>query len=292
MNRKVLSVGDDQDISIIHDTGKPLWGSLEVGKKSQIGFTIRANRDITGDVYLKWKCPCCADDYCSKESTASKLCFLEDNGRRVDYLKLGPLCAGQSCRVIAEADLTNEELSKESEIVKIGILIFESTEQITPQNINNDTIILKYTAKLEDVRKQLYDEFGQCTMDVFAKSPKNLLLLSLLLFNRLDKEHIDYIVVNKGDSALSGALKLVGYLHGYEHVVAGVDEIKSGNVVFEAASNVIVFCQELTQNTMLDIEYLENEMGCDVVAVIATKKSIFESENDLDIPIEHIISYK
>lgn len=292
MKRNILTAGKNEnaDFCIIHEIGDS-WGNFNVGQKSQFSFILKPNRDVENDIYLKWKCACCAEDVCSKNSLSDQLVFVQENGIRIDYLKVGPLHLGQNYRVVVEADLTGITLEQDKIKKQLGLLIFETEDKVVSQSLEKNFILEPLNIQTQNILSNLCADFKYKNLDIFLQSTKNLIDLCVLLIHGLQTYHIDFIVIENSDSALAGVLKTISYLHMEKFLVVDFCEIKNQDSDFKAASNVVIFCLEMSDQIIENIDYLHDRMGCEIIKIVTILKTIYRPERkEIDIPIEYLLS--
>jgi len=68
-------------------------------------------------------------------------------------------------------------------------------------------------------------------------------------------------------------------------------EIKNQDSDFKAASNVVIFCLEMSDQIIENIDYLHDRMGCEIIKIVTILKTIYRPERkEIDIPIEYLLS--
>lgn len=291
MKRNVLKLmGEEPDLSIKHASPDNSWGGIDVGKINLLNFTLKANRDIDHDVYVKWKCPCCAEDFCSKDSLVSNMKFVNNSGERVDYLKVGPLRNGQSFYVTAEADLSHVQIEQDYMKSSVGILVFEleEGELLLPQKDNIIHIPSSHN-KASDIMAQVSKAFKESEdYKVFFQKEVNLVNIVLLIMASLKDYHIDYLIVPNVNDRLSGGLAVACQLMEYTCSITDMQQIKYNKTQFKAASNVIFVFEESDIVVTEDIAFITKRKGCDVLKVIFIKKN--NNQMELTEPAEYILN--
>jgi hypothetical protein len=292
MERDILyPYGENADISIIHSQNNQgnSWGNFEVGKKSQINFILKANRDIEYDIYLKWKCSCCSEDFCSKDSIINKLKFINNQGKRVDYLKVGPLNNGQSVQIAAEANFIDVVIEDEFMKTSIGVLVFELKEGNLNTKLEEKIISLTpFSAQISHIMTELADNFESCNVfDEFLMDEKNLLGLAILVVASLEDYHIDHLIVDDLSPQLMGALAIVKYLNKDEYSIVNITDVQNNKVEFKSASNIAFFFEAMNDDTDENIEYFQNSKGCEIIKIIFLQKNDKNIES-LSEPVEFL----